>query len=311
MSSRPFTEQANKYLRSMENVYSQETLKTRARRYVRMERDLIKLKEEGKVSTLSPKNMTVEDVKEYLLYHKGKVGASDMVHENACLRRLLEYCGNPAYSMAMTQYPFLKVKVKHKRKPTIDQDTYNLILKRGLSVDPSDFYLSRAYALVLMMIRTGTRNKEIRFSNLEDLDTTHWVFHILHVKGEDSYGEPRDVPIHPEIRSVIMNYVIARKKWLVDRNADSQALFPAPPSSKNVYLSSNGIDEIVNIVCKDLEIKIDARMCRRTFGQKYLDNGLDIESVSILMGHSSTKTTERFYSRKRLDQAMAQARETW
>ena len=78
-----------------------------------------------------------------------------------------------------------------------------------------------------------------------------------------------------------------------------------------MYLSSNGIDEIVNIVCKDLEIKIDARMCRRTFGQKYLDNGLDIESVSILMGHSSTKTTERFYSRKRLDQAMAQARETW
>ena len=92
---------------------------------------------------------------------------------------------------------------------------------------------------------------------------------------------------------------------------DSHALFPAPAGSKNEYLSSNGIDEILNTVCKDLEIDIDARMCRRTFGQRYLDSGLDIESVSILMGHSSTKTTERFYSRKRLDQAMEQARGTW
>ena len=52
-------------------------------------------------------------------------------------------------------------------------------------------------------------------------------------------------------------------------------------------------------------------MCRRTFGQKYLDSDVDIESVSVLMGHANTKTTEGFYSRKRLNKAIDNARNSW
>ncbi|WP_400249688.1 hypothetical protein [Methanomethylophilus alvi] len=53
------------------------------------------------------------------------------------------------------------------------------------------------------------------------------------------------------------------------------------------------------------------RMCCRTFGQRYLDSDVDIESVSVLMGHASTKTTEGFYSRKRLNKATDNARNSW
>ncbi len=49
-------------------------------------------------------------------------------------------------------------------------------------------------------------------------------------------------------------------------------------------------------------------MFHRTFGQRYLDSDVDIESVSVLMGHASTKTTEGFYSRKRLNKAIDNAR---
>lgn len=47
------------------------------------------------------------------------------------------------------------------------------------------------------------------------------------------------------------------------------------------------------------------------FGQRYLDSDLDKESVSVLMGHASTKTTESFYSRKRLTKAVESAKRTW
>ena len=50
---------------------------------------------------------------------------------------------------------------------------------------------------------------------------------------------------------------------------------------------------------------------RRTFGQRYLDKGLDIESVSVLMGHTSTKTTESFYSRKRLTKTVESVKRAW
>ena len=62
---------------------------------------------------------------------------------------------------------------------------------------------------------------------------------------------------------------------------------------------------------RDLDIKFDLRQCRRTFGQRYLDRDLDIESVSVLMGHSTTRMTETFYSRRRLDNAMKKARDAW
>lgn len=42
------------------------------------------------------------------------------------------------------------------------------------------------------------------------------------------------------------------------------------------------------MVERDLGIRFDLRQCRRTFGQRYLDRDLDIESVSVLMGHSTT-----------------------
>lgn len=62
---------------------------------------------------------------------------------------------------------------------------------------------------------------------------------------------------------------------------------------------------------EDLNIKFDLRKCRRTFGQRYLDRGLDIESTSVLMGHASTKTTEGFYSRRRMVHTIDKAKETW
>lgn len=100
------------------------------------------------------------------------------------------------------------------------------------------------------------------------------------------------------------------KKWLVDNNLNSHALFPSKNGADG-YLSGNAIRRIKAVVEDDLDVKFDLRMCRRTFGQRYLDSDVDIESVSVLMGHASTKTTEGFYSRKRLNKAIDNARNSW
>ena len=41
------------------------------------------------------------------------------------------------------------------------------------------------------------------------------------------------------------------------------------------------------------------------------DEGVDIESISVLMGHGSSKTTEKYYARKRNDKAAEEAMKTW
>lgn len=310
MGRYPFRDYVDQYMDSMHGVYAEETWKTRNRRYRRMEQHLIALKDKGRVSTLSPKNMTIEDVRAYLLDRREAVSPADLVHEVVALRRLLESIQNPAVALCLAKYPGLRPVVKHSRLPAMEDGVYEQILKRSAELNPSEFESVRAYALVLLCLRTGCRNKEIRLAQLQDLNTTSWIMDIVHVKGETTYGQPRRVPVHPEVRQLVLEYLIVRKQWMADNVCDSPALFPSK-DSKDGYLSGNSIRMIKDFVEKDLGIRFELRACRRTFGQKYLDAGLDIESTSVLMGHSSTKTTERYYSRKRLDTAMSNAENTW
>lgn len=75
---------------------------------------------------------------------------------------------------------------------------------------------------------------------------------------------------------------------MADNSLDSPALFPSK-SSDDGFLSGNSLGVIKHVVEEDLDIK----------------------TVSVLMGHASTKTTEGFYSRKRLDRAIENAIGTW
>jgi len=52
-------------------------------------------------------------------------------------------------------------------------------------------------------------------------------------------------------------------------------------------------------------------MCRRTFGQVGIDNGVSTESVSRMMGHASTKTTGKYYCRKTQESAIQEAQKVW
>lgn len=311
MGKNPFGNYVSSYMDSVRELYSPETMKNRARRYKRMEGKIQLLVKEGKIKSMSPKNWTESDVREYILYCKTLVSTADLVHEINALRQLLLFLDNPSVDLCLAHNPVLKPKFRGtRRKESMPDDLYDMILERSRDIDPGDFRLVRAYALVMMAITTGTRNKEIRLANVEDVNTTLWTFDIIHVKGEATYGMSRTVPLHPDVREILTLYLILRKKWLADNNLHVHALFPSKDSADG-YLSGNSIRKLKETVEKDLGVKFDLRMCRRTFGQRYLDHDVDIESVSVLMGHASTKTTEGFYSRKRLDKAMDNARNSW
>ena len=160
-----------------------------------------------------------------------------------------------------------------------------------------------------MCINTGTRNKEIRFTEIGDLDTRFWTFDIIHVMEETSCGLPRRIPTsRKSVRSSPTVSCYARSGWRTILWIHQRPSLEEPDDG---FLYDIILRAIKHVVEEDLGIKFDLRQCRRTFGQRYLDKDLDIESVSVLMGHASTKTTERFYSRMRLDRAIVNVIGTW
>jgi len=311
MGKYPFKDFAEEYLEKAKTSYSDETYRNRERRYRRMNAFVVDLREKKLISTSSPKQFTEKDIEVIIREDSKNHSPADMVHEINALNKLCRFCGNYVVEPCLDRNPELRPKHKNgKRKSSMSDETYQAILEKGLSVNPADFIRIRAYALVLLCIDTGTRNKEIRLAEVNDIDTRAWTFDIIHVKGEATYGEERIVPIRKEIRPVVERYLKARTKWIFDNRCASKALFPSN-SSEDGFLCGNSLRRMKDLVQQDLQIRFDLRECRRTFGQRYIDQNLELSSVSVLMGHSSTRTTERFYGRQKNLMAIEKARKTW
>ena len=313
MSRYPFEEYSDRFLESMVGVYSDATLTKYRRRYRRMARDLRRLHDEGKVSTTSPRSMDVEDVRAHLQYRRSlDLSKSEYSHEVTALTVLFDFCENMAVRTCLRQYPLLRPTARRPRLPSLEPDVYDRIARRINEVahleDPHCYPLVRSYAMLAVFLGCGARTKELRFMTIQDLNTDEWLLDIVHVKGEETYGQPRCVPVPPEFRPILLSYLSMRPF----HNPDvSPALFP-PSRGSNQYLTGNSIRSILSVACDDLGLDLDPRILRRTYGQHYLDSGIDsIESVSVLMGHASTKTTELYYARRRNVRAIEEARKTF
>jgi len=299
MSRYPFMEFAEQYLASYDGVFKKSTHDDLVRRYRRQSRIFVRLKDENAVTTTSPQRFTPDDIKTYIIHRRDSgVGKSDIARDICTLRHLCEFCGNTAVSLCLAAYPTLApVRKSGARRASIAPADYDKFVDALPSV-PDDWEHVRAYALVAMFLGTGARMQEMRYANISDLRLNVWEFDILHVKGLDSYGEPRTVPILPVFHDIIMRYVKSRAEWMEASGLKCPALFPSS-FSEDGYLSANHLRRIRMIVVRELGFEFDYRMTRRTFGQDHLDSGLLVDTVSVLMGHSTTRTTEDYYCRQK------------
>ncbi len=58
-------------------------------------------------------------------------------------------------------------------------------------------------------------------------------------------------------------------------------------------MCGNSLRRMKEMAEQDLQIRFELCECRRTFGQRYIDQNLELTSVSVLMGHASTRTTKK------------------
>lgn len=307
MSRYPFEEYAEQFLDAVKDFYAPITWKGLYRRYRRINHDLIALQRVSDLSSTSPKRMSSEDIRIYLSWRRS-LGYSnkEYAHEVNALTILFDYVGNPAVRQCMSRYPLIRPNGSDPRHGSISKsDRMKLIHSMDSYAESNDFTMVRSYAMVAFFIGAGLRSKELRLLEVDDLDTDSWILNIVHVKGEDSYGHARFVLIAPEFHPIIGNYLRLRS----DNVTGSSAMFAPMIHNETGYLSSNSVLRIVSICEKDCGVRCDTRMFRRSFGQDLLDRDIDsIESVSVLMGHSSTRTTERYYARRKNDSAIAAAR---
>ena len=313
MGRYPFLTWMNRYLEN--SGLGEVTLVERERRLRRIHRDLEDLMARGEIDTTNPEKMTEKEVGAFVnLIKKRGVKKKNLGHEVGALNSLLKYAGNFAVQVYRAKNPNQLCNLsRSSRLPPLTPAEYRRILDGAAMVSHDDWTMMESYALVVLSIGSGARHKEVKEGLIADLhlDQGDEHYHITHPKGEATYGEERDLFLRPECVSYLRKYH-AKRLEMRSRRPDLEFLFPAMQDHEDGKLSTNSITKMVRSVGEDAGVAgLDLHKCRRTYGQFLLDEGADIETVSVLFGHLETSTTERSYCRKKQQKALRAAREIW
>lgn len=180
-----------------------------------------------------------------------------------------------------------KIKKKHKIIETFSDEEIEKLLK---ACDTKSFIGMRDTAILHMMIDTGLRAGEIiRLENSHVKENN-----TLFVQGKGK--KERWVPFSPVLRKVLMKYERMKKSYFLDK-----------PYLPNHYFLSRYGQPITRFILQYMVLnignvamiekdKLFPHNFRHYYAVKNLREGLDVYSLSRLMGHSDISITSVYMS---------------
>lgn len=145
----------------------------------------------------------------------------------------------------------------------------------------------RDYAMIDLAYSAGLRKNEIRllpFCNIR------WQEKFIMVSGESAKGgHPRIVPMGEMLIDSLQQY-LQQVRYKI--NSGSQYVFLA--SGRKQILSESTmhlLNERLNRVYSPFDKRITLHMLRHAFATHLMENGADLRSIQMMLGHASLSTT--------------------
>ena len=184
--------------------------------------------------------------------------------------------------------PMRKVKALKQQRTAkeymSDEDFHKLV--NGL--DKSYFSEHRDYAMTMLMLDTGMRLGECCLLVSEEVDLTR---KRIYLKAEKTKGrKDRVVYFSDKTESVLRRWITFK-----DRYMDSEYIFPSRTTKGNVTVTSFETNFQRYLARFGIEKKLSPHCLRNNFAKRCLMNGMDIYTLSRLLGHSSVTVTEQAY----------------
>jgi len=187
----------------------------------------------------------------------------------------------------ITENPTIRVKNMKQPKTKILTFSEDDIRKLLNHFSGNNFLSIRNRAILAMFFDTGMRLTEVITLKPEQI---HDEYILVHGKG----NKERLVPVSPYLAKTLMKYRMARDAYFEDK-------LPQP----YVFLSNRGkkltqeaiakfFKQAASAVGINRQIRVSPHTCRHTFAHLQLKNGLDLYSLSRLMGHESVAITQRY-----------------
>lgn len=234
-----------------------------------------------------------EDSLTGVFQNKGKERLSDSLQKSiSCvLNQILSYAASH-YPVELFQYTCQKQRTGRKPVEVLSQ-TEQVRLLQYLYEEMDLYKLG-----IVLCISTGLRLGEICALKWADIDRKGKVLYVnttvqrITVEGSDSRtvlleGEPksiyskREIPLSDEMIKLLSLYYNEAKEYVINGN---QPMEPRTYQNKfQKYLQMAGVE------------KKNFHILRHTFATNCINNGIDVKSLSEILGHSDVKITLNYY----------------
>ena len=178
-----------------------------------------------------------------------------------------------------------QLKTNRKAKEYITDEDFKRLIS---CLDKSYFSEHRDYAMIMLMIDSGMRLGECSCLLLDDMNLAR---RQIALRAEITKGRKDRVVYFSAKTEQIL------RKWLQykDRYASSDYLFPVKDTGGPVSIGSFETNFKRYLKRVGLDSDISPHCLRNNFAKRCLMNGMDIYTLSRILGHSSVTVTEQAY----------------
>lgn len=197
-------------------------------------------------------------------------------------------------------------KVQNVKQPKVKIRTFNEEEIRKML----NYYSGRKFTdirnktMLAMFFDTGMRLNEVLTLKQEQI---HDEYIIVHGKG----NKERLVPVSPFLAKLLLKYRIVRDSYFHVNTIPQNYVFV---SYRGLQLGQQAVANILkeagDAVGVRKDIRVSPHTCRHTFAHLQLKNGLDLYSLSRLMGHENISITQRYLDGIRDDEVLTAAKQT-
>jgi integrase/recombinase XerD len=203
---------------------------------------------------------------------RGKLAARTVTQRLAALRFFFIQTIKKGWSVADTPYP---KKTRYLPSILSPEEVARLI----------DSSRTRFHRIVLMTLyATGMRRAELARLQVSDIDSRRMVIHIRGGKGR----QDRDVMLSPTLLEALREYWRGLKRkptdWLFPGGNGHTAHRPITP--KTVYYACRQAAQQAG-----LQNRVHPHTLRHCFATHLLENGADLRTIQLLLGHHDLKET--------------------
>lgn len=213
------------------------------------------------------------------------------------VKSFLQYCYEENYGGFNTRHNFKWCK---EERPVILAFRPEHVRAMLDDCRGGDFVAVRDRAILTTLFETGIRCWELCSMRAEDIHDDFIV--IVNGKGH----KQRVVPITAILRKSLLKYESARENYFALKTVENYYFL----SFHGRQLTNSAVEHIIKRHGSGIEgVRVSPHTCRHFFAQQQIKLGVDLYTISRLLGHENVQITQTYLNSLRDDEIIAIAKQ--